>query len=123
MTFQKVLTVDQIVQIFKVLLKNLKIEYLYVNYKFFRDINVLEHRLPTTSICYVSLDVAADYLPHLYKKVDIDNEYNTGTILVFDENWASETDDLKTKVQENSIALIELGAIPEATIPDSFFEQ
>ncbi len=122
-TFQKVLTADQIVQLFEVLLKNLKIEYLYVNYKFFRDINVFEHRLPTTSICYVSLDVAADYLPHLYKKVDIDNEYNKGTILVFDENWASETDDLKKKVQENSIALIELGAIPEATIPDSFFEQ
>lgn len=122
MTFEKVLTADQIVQIFEVLLKYLKIEYLYVNYEFFKDINVFEHRLPTTSICYVSLNVAADYLPYLYKKVDIDNEYNKGTILVFDENWASETDDLKKKVQENSIALIELGVIPEATIPDSFYE-
>ncbi|MCR6569685.1 hypothetical protein [Acinetobacter baumannii] len=122
MTFQKVLNADQIVQIFEVLLKNLKIEYLFINYKFFRDINVFEHRLPTSSICYVSLNVAADYLPYLYKKVDIDNEYNKGTILVFDENWAAETDDLKTKVQENSIALIELVAIPEATIPDSFFQ-
>lgn len=122
MTFQKVLNADQIVQIFEVLLKNLKIEYLFINYKFFRDINVFEHRLPTSSICYVSLNVAADYLPHLYEKVDIDNEYNKGSILVFAENWASETDDLKKKVQENSIALIELGAIPEALIPDSFFE-
>ena len=120
--FQKVLSADQIVQIFEVLLKYLKIDYLYVNYKFFRDINVFEHRLPTTSICYISLNVAADYLPHLYKKVDIDNEYNKGTILVFDENWASETDELKIKVEENSIALIELGAIPEALIPDSFFQ-
>ncbi|MGR2824125.1 hypothetical protein FY048_01070 [Acinetobacter sp. 1124_18A] len=120
--FQKVLSADQIVQIFEVLLKYLKIDYLYVNYKFFKDINVFEHRLPTTSICYVSSNIAADYLPHLYKKVDIDNEYNKGTILVFDENWASETEDLKNKVQENSIALIELGAIPEAMIPDSFFE-
>ncbi|MEL1743685.1 hypothetical protein ACT44V_05345 [Acinetobacter baumannii] len=83
---------------------------------------MFEHRLPTTSICYVSLNVAADYLPHLFKKIDIDNQYNKGTILVFDENWASESDELKKKVQENSIALIEIGAIPEATIPDSFFE-
>lgn len=123
MAFEKILTADQIVQIFEILLNYLKIEYLYINYEFFRDINVFEHRLPTSSICYVSLNVAADYLPHLYKKVDINNEYNKGTILVFDENWASETADLKKKVQENSIALIELGAIPEATIPDSFFEQ
>ncbi|MCR6569683.1 hypothetical protein [Acinetobacter baumannii] len=122
MEFDKVLTADQIVQIFGVILKYLKIDYLYVNYKFFRDINVFEHRLPTSSICYVSLNIAADYLPHLYKKVDVDNEYNKGTILVFDENWASETDDLKKKVQENSIALIEVGAIPEAMIPDSFFQ-
>ncbi|EJB8410203.1 hypothetical protein [Acinetobacter baumannii] len=121
-TFEKVLTADQIVQIFEVLLKYLKIEYLYVNYDFFQDINVFEHRLPTTSICYVSLNVAADYLPHLFKKIDIDNQYNKGTILVFDENWASESDELKKKVQENSIALIEIGAIPEVTIPDSFFE-
>lgn len=122
MAFEKVLTADQIVQFFEILLKYLKIEYLFINYDFFRDINVFEHRLPTSSICYVSLNVAADYLPHLYRKVDVDNEYNKGTILVFDENWASETDDLKKKVQENSIALIELGAIPEATISDSFFE-
>jgi len=122
MEFEKVLTADQIVQIFEVLLKYLKIEYLYVNYEFFKDINVFQHRLPTTSICYVSLNVAADYLPYLYKKVDVNNQYNKGTILVFDENWASETDELKKKVQENSIALIELGAIPEAMIPDSFFE-
>lgn len=122
MTFQKILTADQIVQIFEVLLKYLKIDYLYVNYKFFRDINVFEHRLPTTPICYVPISITADYLPYLYKKVDIDTPYNKGTILVFDENWASETDELKKKVQENSIALIELGAIPEALIPDSFFE-
>ncbi|WP_336167356.1 hypothetical protein [Acinetobacter sp. 161(2023)] len=122
MEFEKILTADQIVQIFEVLLKYLKIDYLYVNYEFFRDINVFEHRLPTTSICYVSLNVAVDYLPHLYKKVDVDNQYNKGTILVFDENWADETEELKKIVQENSIALIEVGAIPEALIPDSFFE-
>ncbi|RSP97613.1 hypothetical protein EA716_02165 [Acinetobacter baumannii] len=123
MTFEKVLTADQIVQIFEVLLKYLKIEYLYVNYEFFKDINVFEHRLPTTSICYVSLNVTADDLPHLYKKVDIDNDYNKGTILVFDENWASETDELKKIVQENSIALVELGVIPETELPDGFFNE
>ncbi|MDN8365588.1 hypothetical protein QZK53_02230, partial [Acinetobacter baumannii] len=122
MAFEKVLTADQIVQVFEVLLKYIKIEYLFINHEFFRDGNIFEHRLPTSSICYVSLNVAADYLPHLYKKVDIDNGYNKGTILVFDENWISENEDLKKKVQENSIALIEIGAIPEAIIPDSFFE-
>ena len=123
MEFEKVLTANQIVQIFEVILKYLKVEYLYINYKFFKDVNVFKHRLPTSSICYVSLNVAADYLPYLYKQVEVDNQYNKGTILIFDENWVDETDELKKIVQENSIALIELGVIPEAGLPDGFFNE
>ncbi|WP_223852365.1 hypothetical protein [Acinetobacter seifertii] len=39
---------------------------------------------------------------------------------MFDKKWADETDELKKIVQENSIALIELGVIPEAGLPDCF---
>lgn len=30
---------------------------------------------------------------------------------------------MKRKVQENSLALVELGVIPEAELPEDFFEQ
>ncbi|WP_228200076.1 hypothetical protein [Acinetobacter baumannii] len=123
MTFRKVLNAEQIVQIFNVILKYFEFDYVYLNSDFFEDINIYQHRLPTTSICYVPLEVAADYLPHLYKKVDIDNQFNKGTILVFDKNWADETDNLKKIVQENSIALIELGAIPETETPEDFYDE
>ncbi|HEE5793702.1 TPA: hypothetical protein ACGDVI_000004 [Acinetobacter baumannii] len=123
LTFKKVLSAEQVVQIFKVLLKYFKFEYINLNSFFFSSINIYHHRLPTTSICYVPVEIAADYLPHLYKKVDIDNQLNKGTILVFDENWADETDNLKKIVQENSIALIELGAIPETETPENFYDE
>lgn len=123
MTFRKVLNTDQIVHIFNVILKYFKFDYVYVNSDFFDEINIYSHRLPTTSICYVPINIAADYLPHLYKKVDVDNQFNNGTILVFDENWADETDNLKKIVQENSIALIELGAIPETETPEDFYDE
>ncbi|HEC0039570.1 hypothetical protein [Acinetobacter baumannii] len=123
MTFEKVLTTEQIIQIFKVVLNHFKYDYLYLNSLFFGMLNIYPHRLPTTSICYVPVSIATDYLPHLYKKVDVDNQYNKGTILVFDENWASETEELKKKVQENSIALIELGAIPATELPENFYDE
>ncbi|MCR6569684.1 hypothetical protein [Acinetobacter baumannii] len=123
MTFKKVLTDEQMVLLFKALLENLNFQYIYINDGFFKKINIFEHRLPTTSICYVPINIAADYLPHLYKKVDVENEYNKGTILVFDEKWADETDELKKIVQENSIALVELGVIPETELPDGFFNE
>jgi len=123
MTFRKVLNAEQIVQIFNVILKYFKFDYVYLNSDFFEDINIYQHRLPTTSICYVPVSIAADYLPHLYKKVDVNNQFNKGTILVFDENWSDETDELKKIIQENSIALIELGVIPEAGLPDGFLNE
>lgn len=123
MTFKKVLETEQVMKLFNALLESFKFEYVYLNTDFFSDINVFPHRREITSICYVPVEIADDYLPHLYKKVEINNEYNKGTILVFDENWADETDELKTKVQENSIALVELGIIPEAGLPDGFFNE
>ncbi|MBJ8481042.1 hypothetical protein I6M70_16915 [Acinetobacter pittii] len=123
MDFKKVLNTDQMIQLYKAILKYLKCEYVYINTDFFNEINVYPHRAETTSICYVPVEVAADYLPHLFKKIEIENEYNKGTILVFAENWADETDELKKVVQENSIALIELDVIPESGLPDGFFNE
>lgn len=122
MIFKKVFNTDQVIQLFQVLLKYAHYNYVYLNTYFFGDINVFPHKAETTSICYVPVEIADDYLPHLYKKVEVDNDYNKGTILVFDENWADETEELKKIVQENSIALVELGVIPEAGLPDGFFE-
>lgn len=122
LSFSKILEAEQMIQLFKILLEYPRYDYAYLNTDFFYDINVFPHRLETTSICYVPVQIEENYLPHLYKKVEIDTEYNKGTILVFDKNWADETDDLKKKVQENSIALVELGVIPEAELPEGFFE-
>lgn len=123
MIFKKVLNTDQIIQLFQVLLKYAHYDYVYLNTYFFGDINVFPHRLETTAVCYVPVNIAEDYLPHLYKKVEVESQYNTGTILVFDEKWADETDELKKIVQENSIALVELGVIPEAELPEGFFDE
>jgi len=122
MNFEKVFNFDQIINIFKIILNNIQCQYMYLNNDFFTEINVFPHRLVTTSICYVPVRIEENYLPHLYQKVGIDTEYNQGTILVFDKNWADETNDLKKKVQENSIALVELGVIPETELPEGFFE-
>ncbi|HGY4638966.1 TPA: hypothetical protein ACNV0F_001619 [Acinetobacter baumannii] len=124
MIFKKVLNTDQVIHLFQVILKYVHYDYVYLNTYFFGDINVFPHRLETTTICYVPIKkIAEDYLPHLYKKVEVENQYNKGTILVFNEKWADETDELKKIVQENSIALVELGVIPETELPDGFFNE
>lgn len=123
MTFKKVLETEQVIKLFNALLESFKFEYVYLNTDFFSDINVFPHRREVTSVCYVPVKIEDNYLPHLHKKVEIDNELNQGTILVFDENFADETEELKKKVQENSIALVELGVIPEAGLPDGFFNE
>ncbi|MGP3305247.1 hypothetical protein [Acinetobacter baumannii] len=124
MIFKKVLKTDQVIQLFQVILKYVHYDYVYLNTYFIGDINVFPHRLETTTICYVPIKkIAEDYLPHLYKKVEVENQYNKGTILVFNEKWADETDELKKIVQENSIALVELGVIPETELPDGFFNE
>lgn len=122
MSFEKVLKWDQAVQLFKIMLDHLKFHFMYLNSDFFADINVFPHRLVTTPICYIPIKIKENDLPYLYKKIEVDNQLNQGTILVFDEKWTDETDELKKKVQENSIALVELGAIPEAELPEGFFD-
>lgn len=122
MSFEKVLKWDQAVQLFKIMLNHLKFHFIYLNNDFFADINVFPHRLVTTPICYIPIKIKENDLPYLYKKIEVDNQLNKGTILVFDEKWTDETDELKKKVQENSIALVELGAIPEAELPEGFFD-
>lgn len=122
MSFEKVLKWDQAVQLFKIMLDHLKFHFMYLNNDFFADINVFPHRLATTPICYIPIKIKENDLPYLYKKIEVDNQLNQGTILVFDEKWTDETDELKKKVQENSIALVELGAIPEAELPEGFFD-
>lgn len=122
MSFEKVLKWDQAVQLFKIMLDHLKFHFMYLNNDFFADINVFPHRLVTTPICYIPIKIKENDLPYLYKKIEVDNQLNQGTILVFDEKWTVETDELKKKVQENSIALVELGAIPEAELPEGFFD-
>lgn len=122
MSFEKVLTWDQAVQLFKIMLDHLKFHFMYLNNDFFADINVFPHRLVTTPICYIPIKIKENDLPYLYKKIEVDNQLNQGTILVFDEKWTDETEELKKKVQENSIALVELGVIPEAELPEGFFD-
>ena len=121
--FQKILNTNQMIKLFEVILKFPTYDYVYLNTFFCGRINIYPHRLVTTAICYVPTKIDDNYLPHLYKKVEVDNQYNKGTILVFDENWADETDELKKIVQENSIALIELDVIPEAGLPDGFLNE
>ena len=122
MTFKKVLNLEQIIQLFKVVLEYPKNNYVYLNSYFFGDINVFPHRLETTSICYLPIKIDEKLIPHLYKIVDVDTPLNEGTILVFGEDWSDESDEMKKKVQENSLALVELGVIPEAELPEDFFE-
>ncbi|KHO13933.1 hypothetical protein NT90_18515, partial [Acinetobacter baumannii] len=78
MTFEKVLETEQIIKLFNALLECFKFEYIYLNTDFFADIKIFPHRREITSICYVPVSIAADYLPHLYKKVEVDNQYNKG---------------------------------------------
>jgi hypothetical protein len=119
--FKKILSVEKIVQIFKIILDHIEFQYIYLNSYFFADINIFPHRLETTSICYVPKIIDETEIPHLYKKIEINNEFNQGTILIFDENLFDESDAMKKKIQENSIALVGLGLIPEAELGSDFF--
>ncbi len=57
----------------------------------------------------------------MYKKIDIQNNLNQGTILIFDPNIYEETDRIKIIIEENSIALVALNAIPEIGLDPDFF--
>ncbi|MFI8035568.1 hypothetical protein ACH8I4_17050 [Acinetobacter sp. ABJ_C3_5] len=121
MTFYKELSCNQLIRIFEEILEFFKFQYIYFNSDFFADINVFPHRLETTSICYVPKKIENGDIPHLYKKIDVNNELNQGTILIFDQNLFDESDEMKKKVQENSVALVDMGLIPEAELDADFF--
>lgn len=121
MNFEKVLECDQIIEIFRVVLDHIEFQYIYLNSYFFSDINIFPHRLETTSICYVPKIIDENQIPHLYRKIEINNELNQGTILIFDENLFDESDAMKKKIQDNSIVLVDLGLIPEAELHSNFF--
>ena len=121
MNFEKVLECDQIIKLFIVMLDHIKFQYIYLNSDFFSDINIFPHRLETTSICYVPKIIDENQIPYLYKKIEINNELNKGTILIFDQNWFAESAFMKKKIQKNSIALVDLGLIPEAELDSDFF--
>lgn len=121
MTFEKVFNCEQLIQLFRIMLEYLKFQYMYLNSDFFADINIFPHRLETTPICYVPKKIEDGDIPHLYKKIDINNELNQGTILIFDQNLFVESDEMKKKVQENSVALVDMGLIPEAELDADFF--
>jgi len=122
MSFYKELTNNQVIKLFKIFLELVKFQYIYLNNNFFADINIFPHRLSTTSICYVPKIIDENQIPHLYQKIEINNELNQGMILIFDENLFDESDSMKKKIQENSIALVDLNLIPEAELNSDFFE-
>ncbi|AOA57319.1 hypothetical protein [Acinetobacter larvae] len=123
MTFEKVIDWQEVVQIFRIILDYLRVQYIYVSSDFIADTNIFPHRLVTTPICYIPQKIEANELAYLYQQINITNQYNQGSILVFDENWFIETASLKKKIQENALALVELGLIPTTELPDNFFEQ
>ncbi|MCU4437559.1 hypothetical protein KTH93_19070, partial [Acinetobacter bereziniae] len=62
-------------------------------------------------------------IPHLYKKIDVLNDLNQGSILIFDENIFEESDRMKKIIEENAIALVALNAIPETELDSDFFSE
>ena len=51
------------------------------------------------------------------------NSLNQGSILVFDQNLFDESEQMKKKIQENSIALVDLDLIPETELSPDFFSE
>lgn len=112
---------EQIAQIFATALKYITVSYMCMSNGFLNDSKVFEHRLPVSPICYVSGIVENDEIPFLYKSISVSNELNTGTILIFDENIFDESDEMKKKIQENAVALVDLDLLPETELDDDYF--
>lgn len=121
LSIQKKISVDVIVKIFEIILKIFSLDYIYLTTEFIHNTSIFEHRQTVSPICYVSKNINERDLPHLYKKIDIQNNLNQGTILIFDPNIYEETDRIKIIIEENSIALVALNAIPEIGLDPDFF--
>jgi hypothetical protein len=121
LSLQSTLTRLEIVEIFKIILKYIPCKYLYLSNSYFMDVRIFEHRQPISSICFISKILNKNDVPFLYEKIDIHNDLNTGSILIFDENLFDESDTMKKKLQENAIVLVELDLIPETELDPDFF--
>lgn len=117
------LNIEILENLFKILLKYLKFKYIFISNHFFRDTIIFEHRHPVSAICYVPQIISENSIPHLYKKIDVLNDLNHGSILIFDENIFEESDRMKKIIEENDIALVALNAIPETELDSNFFSE
>lgn len=114
---------DDLIKIFEIVLKYLKCKYLYLANKFFMNSRIFEHRQPLSSISYVSKSIEINDIPHLYQKININNELNQGTILIFSQDVYEESENMKLVLQENSVALVDLDLIPEIELDPDFFSE
>lgn len=114
---------EDLVKVFEIVLKYLKCKYLYLANNFFMNSRVFEHRQPLSSISYVSKSIEFDEIPHLYQKIDINNELNQGTILIFSQDVYEESENMKLVLQESSVALVDLDLIPEIELDPDFFSE
>ncbi|MDR6540044.1 hypothetical protein ABIC56_000587 [Acinetobacter bereziniae] len=117
------LNIELLTKLFQITLTHLKCKFIFIYDDFFRDIVVFEHRQPVSSICYVPQIISENSIPHLYKKIDVLNDLNQGSILIFDENIFEESDRMKKIIEENAIALVALNAIPETELDSDFFSE
>ncbi|MBO3652785.1 immunity 52 family protein [Acinetobacter bereziniae] len=117
------LDIEILENLLKILLKYLKFKYIFISNHFFRDTIIFEHRHPVSAICFVPQIISENSIPHLYKKIDVLNDLNQGSILIFDENIFEESDRMKKIIEENAIALVALNAIPETELDSDFFSE
>lgn len=117
------LDIEIFIDLLKITLKHLNFKYIFISNQFFRDTIVFEHRHPVSTICYVPKLINENDIPHLYKKIDIQNNLNEGSILIFDENLFEESDRMKKIIEENAIALVALNVIPETELDSDFFSE
>ncbi|RSZ25979.1 hypothetical protein [Acinetobacter bereziniae] len=117
------LDIEILENLLKILLKYLKFKYIFISNHFFRDTIIFEHRHPVSAICFVPQIISENSIPHLYKKIDVLNDLNHGSILIFDENIFEESDRMKKIIEENAIALVALNAIPETELDSDFFSE
>ncbi len=121
--FGNELKTDSFIKIFEIILKHLRCKYLYISNTFFMKNRVFDHRQPVSPICYVPKALEDKDLPYIYQKIEVNNSLNQGSILVFDQNLFDESEQMKKKIQENSIALVDLDLIPETELSPDFFSE
>jgi len=123
LSIQKQISLDIIVKIFEIILNNFSLYYIYLTTEFIHNTLIFKHRHTVSPICYVSKNINQRDIPHLFKKIDVLNDLNQGSILIFDENIFEESDPMKKIIEENAIALVALNAIPETELDSDFFSE